>query len=199
VTLVLLDVDGTLVDLAPPPTELAALREQLVELAQRHAVPVTHRGTLRVYGALAAAGSGLAAGKLIDSFEVRWAEHAVPLVDPTVWAGLTGVRTALVTSNGRACIDVLRRRGLLGDPDVVVTRNDSAALKPDPEPLRLALALAAADTCAGPVPFLGDSPADRAAADAWSRAGGRPPARFVATRDISAEQFLIDLTRRVHQ
>lgn len=203
-TLVLLDVDGTLVDLAAPPADLESLRAELITLAQRHGAAVTHQGIFRLYGAMAGAGAE-AARQLIDGYELRWAERAVPLVEPAVWTGLAGVRTALVTSNGRACIDVLLERGVLGAPDVVVTRDDCARLKPDPEPLRLALRQAAALALlpvkplpAEPVPFVGDSEADRAAAQAWRLAGGVPEVRFVSTRDVTAAEFLTTLARKVH-
>lgn len=198
-TLVLLDVDGTLVDLAAPPADLESLRGELITLAQRHGVAVTHQGIFRLYGAMAGAGAE-AARELIDGYELRWAQRALPLVEPAVWSGLAGVRTALVTSNGRACIDVLLERGVLGAPDVVVTRDDCARLKPDPEPLRLALRRAAAlePSPAEPVPFVGDSESDRAAAQAWRRAGGVPEVRFVSTRDVTAAEFLTTLARKVH-
>lgn len=177
---VLLDLDGTLVDLAAPGPELDELRAALAGLAARESVPIEHTGIFSMYRALCAAGRGVAeARRLLDRYETSWARStARPLVTAHDVVG-TRYRTGLVTSNGRACVEVLHERGLLPRLDVEVTRDDCLQLKPAAEPLAMAVA------ALGPLPdeaelaYVGDSPADRAAVEAYVGTHAHPVIHFL--------------------
>jgi hypothetical protein len=129
-------------------------------------------GTFAVYRALAAAGRGVAEARgVLDRYETRWAAGtARPLVAAGELARLAARRpVGLVTSNGRACVAVLRSRGLLpaGPWAATVTRDDCDALKPAAEPL--VRAVRQLPSGGGPVWFVGDSGHDRDAATGYRR------------------------------
>jgi phosphoglycolate phosphatase-like HAD superfamily hydrolase len=195
----LLDLDGTLVDLAPPAPDLETLRARLVDLAAEHRVPLDHHGIFPIYGSVYASlgPDHPAAGRtrdVIDEYEVAWAATtARPLLDATGRAALERVSGwSLVTNNGRACVRTLVDRGLLpGTFAAAVTRDDGLPLKPSPEPLARALRTAAAAR----VWFVGDGDADAAAADALVGPAGTA-VRFIRVTDGQVNAVLHELVQR---
>jgi len=180
----LIDLDGTLVDSAP---ELAAaINETLTTLG----LPVAAEAAIRErigagVGTLVKQSLHAALGR-VPSEDER--SHAQGLFDraydarvgtagpvcPGVFTGLerllaVAVPRACVTNNARRfTVPMLERLGLSDWLDVIVTGDDSDALKPDPAPLRLAaerLGVAVEDCL-----MIGDSAIDVAAA----RAAGCP-------------------------
>ncbi|WP_073479872.1 HAD family hydrolase [Streptoalloteichus hindustanus] len=200
---VMFDMDGTLVDLAAPPSELAELRAEVRALAERERVALDHFGIFPMYRALCVAGRGAdEARELLDQYEVRWARtSARPLVSPYRLAGfLSSSSAALVTSNGRACVAALRDGGLLPDGFLVeVTRDDCAHLKPHPEPVRRAVAVldeaapSGALTADDLVLFVGDSDADRLAVDAYRRTRDAPLLRFLRVSPADGSPDPVDV------
>lgn len=193
----LFDLDETLVGLRPGAPGLEALRYDLLSVYQAHDLVPAHRSIFRMYAELSDLGHRDVAHRTIDRHEVRWAEEsAVSLIDAGTVATLTALRgsTALVTNNGRGCVDVLMRRGLLPDVfDVVVARDDVERLKPDPEPVLRAIC-AVAGSGERPTVFFGDSVSDREAAKA-ARSATTAPLAFVhvdASRGVVVSTALLD-------
>lgn len=180
-TALLFDLDETLVGLRPGAPGLEALRSELLGVYQAHDLVPAHRSIFRMYAELSDFGHRDVAHQTIDRHEVRWAEEsAVSLIDADTVATLTALRgsTALVTNNGRGCIDVLIRRGLLPDVfDVVVARDDVQRLKPDAEPVLRAIS-AVAGSAGRTTVFFGDSVSDREAVKA-ARSATTAPLAFV--------------------
>lgn len=175
---VLLDVDGTLVELSPPQDDLEGLRGQFIALARAHDVAFEHPGIFAIYRRLVDAGGryGLAAAEaraLLDAAEVRWANTtARRLTEGVALSRLIehGAKVGLVTSNGRACIDALQANGKLDRSfAVIVSRDDCDAIKPAPQPLQLAVrALPGEPSEPVELWFVGDSPLDEAASNAYN-------------------------------
>jgi HAD superfamily hydrolase (TIGR01549 family) len=94
-----------------------------------------------------------------------------------------GVRLAVVTNSGRrAASESLRRAGILGCFEFVLTRDDTEAMKPRPEGLMKAVAMLSLPRDS--IFYVGDSPFDILAA---KRAGLRVVS--VATGSYSAERL----------
>ncbi len=167
---ILFDLDGTLIDSGE--IILASFRHatQVVlarEVSDEELLEVVGRGLREEMEAL----GGDRAEELIRAYR----EHNEPLhSDLKSFAGVLELLPALrregrllgiVTSKRRATVElafaVLPLEGLF---DVVVTAEDTARLKPHPDPIRLALELLGAEP--GSAAYVGDSPFDVAAAKA---------------------------------
>jgi len=180
----LIDLDGTLVDLCADPIQLEALRAGSLAVARAAGLrPRTgsifglHRQVLRERGRDAAATRRLRA--VADVCERSWARRRArlrPGLGALALLRREGHALALVTSNGRACVEALDRRfGLAAVFDAIVTRDDVERLKPDPDPLLRALerlGLAAGALAGADVRVVGDSEADRDAAAALAATTG---------------------------
>jgi pyrophosphatase PpaX len=166
----LFDLDGTLIDSGA--MILASFRHATLTVLEREAtedelLAVVGRGLREEMLAL----GGDRADELIRAYR----EHNEPLHRELKSFGgvlnavrdlrTEGRRLGIVTSKRRATIDlafaVLPLEGLF---DVVVAAEDTARLKPDPEPLRLALDRLGAERSTAA--YVGDSPFDVAAANA---------------------------------
>lgn len=107
-----------------------------------------------------------AAYNILDSFEAHGAESARPFPETKSTLELLknrGVRLAVLTNSGRkAASIVLERAGILEYFEFVLTRDDTATMKPRPEGLRQALGRLGLTS--EEVYYVGDSPLDIAAA-----------------------------------
>jgi hypothetical protein len=125
-----LDLDGTLVHLNPPRSELEQLRCDLLALASSAGITPPHRGIFRIYETLVER-CGIQssvvreARQSLDTAEVRWAgSSAISLLEGWELTALrrAGIALALVTNNGIACVAELVRVALLSDEfDIRVT------------------------------------------------------------------------------
>lgn len=121
--------------------------------------------------------------EVIDTYEMQ-AAQSTQLFEDTLSVLETlkkmGLKLALVTNNGRKATDfMLKRFGLEGFFDVIVTRNDGFRLKPYPDGLKWVLRRV--DVSESRAIFVGDSPIDVEA--------GRAAGVFVAALKDSFLRF----------
>jgi HAD superfamily hydrolase (TIGR01549 family) len=178
---VLFDMDGTLLRLD---VDIEEVRLRLAALFAPHGVTRPFRPILRrISEAAAEAGktelraAGLA---ILDEWELKGARVARPRAGAVAAARTLaeqGTKLGIVTDNGRACVETaLRAAGF--DPawfQIIVTRDDVPAPKPDP-----AGVLLAARTLGAPMVYLGDHPKDVDAGRAAART--LPGIRVLAVR-----------------
>ncbi len=123
---------------------------------------------------------------ILDGFEIESASKSV--VIPGAKEALDrlrakGVRMAVLTNSGRkAASESLRRAGLAGEFEFVLTRDDTEFMKPRPEGVIMAVAMLGLPP--GEIYYVGDSPLDIPAA---REAGVRVVS--VATGSYSAERL----------
>jgi len=126
---------------------------------------------------------------ILDRFELQGAEStaALPGAAETLrYLQSKGVRMAILTNSGRrAASESLRRAGLEGFFEFVLTRDDTETMKPRPE--GLVQASSALGASGGSACYVGDSPYDIIAA---RQAGLRIIA--VATGNYSVERLKAD-------
>jgi phosphoglycolate phosphatase len=145
---VVLDVDGTVVTC---PYDFAAMRAAVARIAAAHGVEVAELGARGVLEQIEAVGARVGEGesrfreeaeRAVAEIEVSAAEQAQFL--PGAAEALRGLRAqgvavALITRNCRAVTAAVL--GEWRDYDVLLTRNDVPAVKPDPDHVRRALGL----------------------------------------------------------
>lgn len=173
----LLDLDGTLIGLNPLGSELEDLRYALIELGRKYGLTFEHHGIFKMYRDLARYkgvhhAACREARRILDLHEGRWAlERAVALCSTEALLDIRaqGHILGIVTSNGRACLDALFRRGILHRElfSATITRDDVTAIKPDPEPLVRACALLKERFHTATIRFIGDSDDDALAAEGF--------------------------------
>ena len=179
------DLDHTLV---ASPLDLRAVAREMEAFVRGHGVPLPAREQQRWSGAelfdlvrREAAHLERDALAIPVAHERRAMEHAT--LEPFAGEALSalkqlGFATAVWTNNDRVVADfVLARFALSPHLDLVVTRDDVARLKPDPDGLRL---VRARWPMASSIVVVGDSWVDGVAA----QAGGVP---FIAYRGDAAE------------
>ncbi|MEA2011374.1 MAG: aminotransferase class I/II-fold pyridoxal phosphate-dependent enzyme [Actinomycetota bacterium] len=186
---ILFDLDGVLVDVGD------SYRRSIIETAASFGASVTEQDIEDAkaagganddwelaYRLIAERGGKVRYGDVVERFEeiyqgspgragLKLAERA--LVDPSTWRRWADVLPiGIVTGRPRKdAEEALDRFGLLADTSVVVTREDGP-LKPDPEPVRLAMERLCVDRSW----FIGDTPDDVEAA----RSAGAVPIGVVA-------------------
>jgi phosphoglycolate phosphatase-like HAD superfamily hydrolase len=180
---VLLDLDGTLIDLNPEPVELEQLRNEIFRLLSNAGVEVGEKGIFSMYQRIVTeCGFYHPISKCVrndlDTFEARWAHSRSIIKDGVQHISelrRRGYVLALVTSNGRACVRALFRGNKLrsGWFDFLVTRDDSPLLKPSPMPLDRACRLARERSPdLSRIWFVGDSKRDQQATEAFNCCSG---------------------------
>jgi len=186
VALCVFDLDHTLIQ---TPLDLAAMAVDMRALieAANGPLPARHEryrvGELIAYCRSQAPALESAAWDLALDHERRAMEVAT--LESGALAALGGARragfaTAIWTNNARALtLPALERLGLAGDLDLVVTRDDMRALKPDPDGWRV-ISEHFSDRLAGGTVVVGDSWVDGVAA----AAAGVP---FIAYRARQAD------------
>lgn len=163
------DLDGTLLSL---PVDIAAVRRAIADACGGAIAPEEMRPVLARIDELAARGLAdrAALRALVDAGELAAAARAtaVPGAAETLAAlGARGVPLGLVTNNGRACVAGALATAGLGALDAfaaVITRDDVALPKPDPEGVMRAARALLPD--GGTLCYVGDSPLDEQAARA---------------------------------
>lgn len=196
---VLFDLDGTLVDLAPDADDIESLRSTLCELLRLEGIAFSHTGIFPLYRTLLdslpvehpVVERSRAA---ISAAEVRWAErNAVQRCgsDLLVRLHASGSSIGLVSNNGLECIRALMRRRLLYDEwDVVVAREHVTHLKPSAEPLRLAIrSLPSIERSC----YVGDSDDDERAVGELNRLQRQPMDFIRASRNRDIESIVESL------
>jgi len=144
---VVLDVDGTVVTC---PYDFAAMRAAVARIAAAHGVDVAQLGARGVLEQIEAVSARVGEGRsrfraeaeqAVEEIEVAAAERARFLPGAAEALGALrgrGVAVALITRNCRAVTAAVL--GGWADYDVLLTRNDVPAVKPDPDHVRRALA-----------------------------------------------------------
>lgn len=190
---VVFDFDGTL---ALTPLDFAAMRARVVACADRRGLPPAP-GRLPILEMIEATAARAGARgsafrdearSVLEADETAAARNAVPV--PGAAAALERLRSAglaigIITRNCRAAVEPLVRRMAI-PCDALLTRDDVAAVKPDPVHLRSALRRLGVPASRALV--VGDHPFDVRAArrlgmpSAAVLTGGRNPADFLRPR-----------------
>ncbi|HHX44303.1 MAG TPA: HAD-IA family hydrolase [Chloroflexi bacterium] len=148
---VLFDFDGTLIQQT---IDFGAMRHRVLQVVERHGLDAAPYATMHVLELIervetrldatcAGAGGCFAeeAHAVVTAVELAAAEGAEPFAgvpELLLWLRDAGYRVGIVTRNCRLAVErVLARRPLARD--VLLTRDDVARVKPDPEHLLVAL------------------------------------------------------------
>ncbi len=147
ITAIVLDVDGTV---ATCPYDFEAMRAAVARLARAYGVEVAALGVRAVLEQIDAV-SGLLGGQgprfraeaeaAVEAVEVSAANHATLLpgaADALHTLRARGLAVALITRNCRTVAETVLRA--FDGYDVLLTRNDVPAVKPDPDHVLRALA-----------------------------------------------------------
>jgi phosphoglycolate phosphatase-like HAD superfamily hydrolase len=181
----LFDLDGTLVRLGWGSAAVIAPRDEARRILRELGLRPPLGMMIPTLAELGQTRAHPEAARVLDELERAAAAGATPCAgaaEVLLACKRAGLRCAIVSNNGRACIEqALRCAGLLSDAtaaiDAIVGREDVRRYKPDPEPLRRALSLlgwqsaALAPALKEPRAFMiGDAPSDIQAARALSEA-----------------------------
>lgn len=180
----LFDLDGTLVRLGWGSAAVAPPRDEARRILRALGLRPPLGMMVPTLAELGQTGAHPEATRVLDELEGAAATGATPCegaAEVLQACKLAGLRCAIVSNNGRACIEqALRCAGLHRDAtasiEAIVGREDVRRYKPDPEPLRRALSLLGWPSAA-PAPaqvprafMIGDAPSDIQAARALSEA-----------------------------
>ncbi|MCC6750339.1 MAG: HAD family hydrolase [Deltaproteobacteria bacterium] len=191
---ILLDLDGTILHLGWGDPEVHRARERLVALARAHALNPPHGMLIPSLAALGAQDPSIL--EALDEVEAVAARSA-RLCDGALAAldALGELPWAIVTSNGRPCAEAALRAVGLDAPRsrVMVCRGETRALKPDPEPLRRAVAdLANVHGQPACVVMVGDAATDLQAAAALGREASYPVHGLGVLGGVSSERRFLE-------
>lgn len=193
-TFLLFDLDGTLLSLGWDSPEIAVRRARIRDI-------VRELGINPPFGMMVPALAEIGRGKpwvaeALDDLELAAAERARECHGALgLVAALAGLPMALVTNNGRACIErALTVAGLQRDAfGAILCRDDVTRFKPDPESLHKAVAaLRVSHGEPAQVIMVGDSATDVQAARALGAMLPCPVLAYGVLHGVSKEAALVE-------
>lgn len=178
--ILLLDLDGTLVDLNPNPNDLKIIHKYIHDVADKFKISKIDNSAILTYkNILTSLGFGhsvtVDCRAFLNNYEASWAtENALPLfgIDLFFEKVLRQFeKIYLITNNGLPCVEILFKKGVLQENwfNEIISRDNSSDIKPSAVPILKALDLA--KSIKGKIYFIGDSSVDQKACVAANSMG----------------------------